>query len=711
MVGKLREKMMQKSMPGCVAKSGHILHSLLKYRPTMPAIVLLLLLVFLVTISLTAPVHRWGDASTYYMQIQSIAEDFDIQYQSVDINRVIESKFGDLPAGLFLIKSDNGNYFYGKEFSYALFAAPFYKLFGNNGILLFNALMFYLMILIGYLYLKREHKDTIALCVSILFFFLSTAFVYIFWIHAEIYNMFLILVGLFLWTSYIEKNDLRYLILMSFIFGIAAVAKIPIIILFIPLVLFELYKKRIKNVILMSGALLIPILLFYCYFYMNTGVLSFYGGNRFGYVGNYPFLEGYDSIDEAGRPAFSVDKNTIGTLINFNNLKIIPYNLFYYFFGRFTGMIWYYPLAIFALLSTIPNFRNIREHIKLHPEKIPILLGIALYICFFIVIIGYNYLGGEHAVGNRYFYIYPAFLFLIGKIDFKKLIPFLIIALITVTPIVSDPIDNSARPETHTFDFPYKYLPIELSQLDILPFWDHSHKIGCYKIYRLDDNSKYLTDGFLVDTSSDFLIMSSSEIKIFGFVVQSCSNNSSICLEMKNCAKCLPLDKNEVKLLTFSDVSPEYYDKRYFVYELSASSEDKIWFSLVNPKKRDTIQLLWGWYGLENWHGTPTRWMSDDAILMIYSDENRTADLSLQALSFHRPRTLELYVNDRPRIWAEEVPSTGFVVVKVPISLNDGANLVRFHVPEGCERPCDIPELKNKDNRCLSLAFQNVTID
>jgi len=134
---------------------------------------------------------------------------------------------------------------------------------------------------------------------------------------------------------------------------------------------------------------------------------------------------------------------------------------------------------------------------------------------------------------------------------------------------------------------------------------------------------------------------------------------------------------------------------------------------VVFKVRKETIKpfmaLADGWHGPEDWGGTPSRWMSDDATLMIYSDANRTAELSLQAFSFYRPRTLEIYVNDLPQIWAE-VPTEGFVMVKVPIGLNEGANLVRLHVPEGCERPCDIPELKNLDSRCLSVAVQNVTI-
>jgi len=53
---------------------------------------------------------------------------------------------------------------------------------------------------------------------------------------------------------------------------------------------------------------------------------------------------------------------------------------------------------------------------------------------------------------------------------------------------------------------------------------------------------------------------------------------------------------------------------------------------------------------------------------------------------------------------------TSFVNVSASIRLAKGANVVRLHVPEGCERPCDKPELSNTDSRCLSVAVQNISI-
>ena len=55
------------------------------------------------------------------------------------------------------------------------------------------------------------------------------------------------------------------------------------------------------------------------------------------------------------------------------------------------------------------------------------------------------------------------------------------------------------------------------------------------------------------------------------------------------------------------------------------------------------------------------------------------------------------------------VPAS-FLNVSVPVTFEEGLNILRLHVPEGCERPCDIKELNNPDSRCLSIAVQNITV-
>jgi len=130
---------------------------------------------------------------------------------------------------------------------------------------------------------------------------------------------------------------------------------------------------------------------------------------------------------------------------------------------------------------------------------------------------------------------------------------------------------------------------------------------------------------------------------------------------------------------------------------------------LIVDEESMSASLGDGWHYLEDWSGAPSRWMENDAILMIDSEENRTAELSFRARSYNRPRTLELY-DSEDNLIGEAAISENFREIKMPIELEVGANSIRLHTPEGCDRPSEVSEGKSKDGRCLSLAFQEVKI-
>jgi hypothetical protein len=640
--------------------------------------------------------------------MQSISEDFDIQYQQKDILRALNNRFDDLPAGLFLIKTEDGDYFYGKEFTYALFAAPFYKILGDRGIIFFNALLFYIMMIMAYLILRRKNNELAASCISIIFFMLSTSFVYVFWIHAEIYNMFVLMLGLFLWFQYRIDRNIKYLALASLILGIAAVAKAPNILLYIPMLAFEIYRKRWKNTALMFLAFVTPLLLVYGYFYFKTGAVSFYGGNRLYYVKDFPFIEGFNSLNEAGKKAVSIEDGGLLTIINHNNLGITFFNIFYYFFGRFTGMVWYYPFALLALLSFFSDLKRTKGYIYLQPEKILILLGIVLNIIFFVVIVGNNYLGGAHAIGNRYFYIYPAFIFLLSNVNIKKFSLFLLIAFATVAPINFDPIGNSLSPDGHIFKFPYKYIPIEYSQMNYIPFWSHHNIVEGFDIYRLDDNSKYAGRGFRVQNHSELLIKSYAKMTNLDILAYSPMHENLVYLGNRGSMHNFKLKGHEAKFITISNIEPEY-NNQYFIYKILLNCQNDLFIMPIGERKFGKLDYIDGFHGTEDWSGKSTSWMRANAIILINSFENRSGILSMNASSFYRNRTLEVYAGDKLLERAVIHPNS-LAEIKTPINLAKGANSVIFHVVEGCERPCDKPELKNSDARCLSVAIQNLTL-
>ena len=540
------------------------------FKLIISIIILALVLLALVTVALTSPIHRWADGSTYYMQVLSIVYDHDIQYTPADVQHIITYPLGDAPAGMFLIKTLDGRYFYGKDYSFSLFASFFYALIGTNGILLFNALMFFCMILMGYYYL-RKYNGTLSIVYSLIFFGLSTLFVYMFWIEPDLYDGFLIMLGLFIWLIYIEKSDVRYLAIASLVLGLVAVSKAPDAVVFIPVFLFELYKRRYVNLLIASGAFLLVAGIFLGYFYLQSGTLSFYGGNRLYYVGNYPFWNSYDSAHEVGIQAFSLNAgNTLSDLFDLNNVKIIPYNIFYYFFGRFTGMLWYYPFAIFALVSLAFQGRRL-QYFKEHPEKLCILGAIALYIFTYAVLIGDNYFGGGWAVGNRYFYIYPAFIFLVDKVDWKKAIIFLAIAMITVLPLVSAPIATSDNPGGHTYQFPYTYFPLDLSQLGNLPMTGHAFtEVSGYNFTVYGGNPRSY-NGTLLVTSGDMLILSGQPIENLNMTLMAYFDYTNGSISTKGFSEEIPLTDKDIVPVTLTGMEPIYSDRRQYVYDIKVA--------------------------------------------------------------------------------------------------------------------------------------------
>jgi len=116
-----------------------------------------------------------------------------------------------------------------------------------------------------------------------------------------------------------------------------------------------------------------------------------------------------------------------------------------------------------------------------------------------------------------------------------------------------------------------------------------------------------------------------------------------------------------------------------------------------------------GWYGIEIWDGTSTRWMENNALIYLLSPENHTSNLSMRITSFYHPRTLEIYLGGELAARAN-VSSAGFQDMMASIHLMKGTNTMRFHIREGCERPFDKPELNNHDSRCLSVGVQNLTV-
>ena len=167
----------------------------------------------------------------------------------------------------------------------------------------------------------------------------------------------------------------------------------------------------------------------------------------------------------------------------------------------------------------------------------------------------------------------------------------------------------------------------------------------------------------------------------------------------------------------FSAVIPEYYlETNYQVLGIKTNTWKPSDYGSTDSRDLGiTVDWIRGsdisfdeMYDVEFWNSVPTRWMTENATLLIHSDENRVANLMFRASSFYKPRTLEIYTNEGLQKTQRIIPS-GFANVSAQFPLQKGENSIRLQVPEGCDRPIDVSELNNSDRRCLSIAVQNVT--
>ncbi|MDY9927193.1 hypothetical protein [Methanosarcina sp.] len=159
------------------------------------------------------------------------------------------------------------------------------------------------------------------------------------------------------------------------------------------------------------------------------------------------------------------------------------------------------------------------------------------------------------------------------------------------------------------------------------------------------------------------------------------------------------MDDNEVDLA-------ERLIQKSVKMEREAYEEDSL---IVYRVKREPVKpfmiLKNNWYSQEEWDGVPTRWISNNATLMIYSDEKVNKTLSFRILSHYNIKNIEIYAGDD---YFKETIATDFTDIKIPLSLKEGENIIEFSTREECFSPAKIGD--SQDTREFSFAIQNITM-
>lgn len=389
-----------------------------------------------------------GDEATSVLIVQSLWHDRDVAFREADLARAVKIWDGG-PSGLTLFTNDGGKTMrYGRPLAYPLAALPFYGVFGLRGIALFSMTLFLAMAGAA-LWLFREES----LLVSG-FFFASAAFAYAFRMEPEVFLMACAFFPLFLW----RREHRAGLAVAGALIGAALTSSPLLAVLGLPILIDLILKRRFRGVLILLASLILAAGGLSLLQKVGTKEWTSFGGaQRRTFVNEFPLetrrdlWQGYQG--ENAEP-------TIGAV------KLLPRNLGYVLAGRYTGLLPYFPFALFALGLYLFGSKDRSRHL---------LLGaLLIYIVAVLLLHPRGFAGDPDFLGSRYLAIvYPAFLFLPGKIDSQRgarrslALPFVAAGLWTAASVIGSisKLAPEAPLQLHTQAPAFQRLPLELTLL------------------------------------------------------------------------------------------------------------------------------------------------------------------------------------------------------------------------------------------------------
>lgn len=425
------------------------------------------------------PVSLKADEAAYTMMALSLAHDGDTRLDPIDVERVF-AEFPFRPVSNLIVMSRDGwkTLHYGKPVVYPLFAAPFARLGGANGMVSFNMLLFIAMAWLGARHLHRQGADGEswrATLFALAFFFLSSAFAYAFWLQPEVFNMAAITgclyFGLPRGPERAAPSDARLL----FSGGLLALAVYnkPIYALLgvAVLVAWRRGESRRRLVPWLAGAAGTTVVLAAIGVVLTGTPTSYLGVTRQGVTlcepGVMPSIAaaaaaGEESDGDTARPP-SPTGNAWSWIFKTPETSPREFleDLKYFLAGRHTGFVLYLPMALVALGLFL-------RHNRRDPISWALLVSTAAIALFFLVFVSFNWHGGGGFIGNRYFVsLYPVFLFLVTAVRPLGLVAAgALWSALTVVPILLTPYGASMPEPTlqaHVRNAPFRWFPLELS--------------------------------------------------------------------------------------------------------------------------------------------------------------------------------------------------------------------------------------------------------
>ena len=380
-------------------------------RSSIVAWVLLLLVVIYVVQSILRFDFRdqpiAGDQTTFLMQALSLSgHGHNLSYDAADMDRWRALGWAPQPTALFFQHSPWG-WAFAKPYGYSLYLAGFiWALGAPHGVAVANSLLLLALIALAIAILRLRYRGPAVPLVVLAFVFTSNAYFYGYVMHEEL----LLAVA----TAAIGYGTLRFLKSGAWGWALATVVimaavlpeKPQFLVIFVPLGLLLLWREPrvLRKIVLVLVGLVVIFGSTYPYRHYSGGkTWNAYQGDRYTTSGRTPFDHPELAAPLKCPPICTTAKELSLTSVDGLRTRIEQgkgqfASAFYYFFGRYTGLLAFMPFALLTIGVVLIFYRR-----RLDVRAWFILGAIGAYIAVNVAVYPNNYYGGGQSLGDRYF--------------------------------------------------------------------------------------------------------------------------------------------------------------------------------------------------------------------------------------------------------------------------------------------------------------------
>ncbi len=570
-----------------------------------------------------------GDESTYVAMALSAAYDGDLAFEARDLERFYQL-YNTGPEGIFLKRGTTATYrfgeafpfvhrdtrpddrpdrlYFGKAFMASVLAAPFVRLAGLNGFLLFHVVLFAGIIWLGYRFLAAQSPQGLALGYTVAFFAASIVPLYAIWLTSEAFLVASVFAAYFLWfykeVAPRPKEGLGGFLFGStsdlvaaLVLGLAIFAKpLPSAFLIVPPVVWALTRGQLRSGIQIGA---IAVVVSAAGFAVNAGISgefnyqggfdrrTFYGGMANGFPFEPPDLP----FEQKGLQRATNEVVVEERLSPSGFVRLLGTNLTYFLVGRHFGFVPFF----FPGIVTVGLFFLHRRSRRAWQWTI---LGIAAFSAVFLSIyMPYTWSGGGGPPGNRYFLsVYPALFFLTPPLT--SLVAPVMAGLggtLFVIQILVNPFVAAKQPYLSVERGLLRALPVELTMVNDLPIMNDASRSRVpygsdppLLLYYLDHNAYppeapgiWVTGGRRADiiVRTNHRPFAEVEVTLLSRV------GNTVTVELGGDRREVDVEANKPTSVTL--VPRGVYARRSWAYLLSVTASEGITPRLVNSRSRD----------------------------------------------------------------------------------------------------------------------------